>query len=97
MFFSFVFHFLVGIIIICFFFSFSLVHRKRRLGFRIQFCPSFRVCQINPKSLALGAGGERGASQGASKVGTKGRASRKGLQGEEGGLQGGRGGEGGEG
>ena len=42
------------IIIICVFsYSFSLLQRKTEVSFRIQFCPSFRVCQINPKSLAF--------------------------------------------
>ena len=51
---------IIKIITIMFFFSFFLFgfsfflwHPKRELGFRIQFCPSFRVCQINRGSLAL--------------------------------------------
>ena len=48
--------FLCSLVVLFFsfvFFFFSL-HRKRDFGFRIQFCPSFRVCQTTPpKSLAL--------------------------------------------
>ena len=45
--------FIFLVVFFSFVFSFSLLHRKRELGFRIQFCPSFRDCQINPKSLVL--------------------------------------------
>ena len=51
--FSFFFIFLLFFFYHLFLLSFLFCDREREFGFRIQFCSSFRVCQTNPKSLAL--------------------------------------------